>query len=81
MERADSKKWEYRKYSALTGETVAEYSKSESVIEARSHGVICKNVVIDDNDGLQDFAQALSRAWKSHQQLRAQILEALMGKL
>jgi predicted nucleic acid-binding Zn ribbon protein len=74
-------KWNYRKYSALSGETIGEYSRGDSLIEAKSAEVLCRNIVITSTQDLEDFAQALSKAWETHRKMRAQVLESLMGRV
>lgn len=77
MQKAE---WASRKYNTLDGQVAVEYTKGACVIEARATGVICKNIDVETTSDLQDFAKALSDAWKSHEQLRGAILSKLMGK-
>ena len=73
-------KWTERKYDSLDGQVVVEYTKGPCVIEARSSGLVCKNIVVEDYKGLQDFAAALSKAWEMHERFRSILLQKLMGK-
>lgn len=71
-------KWEYRKYSALTGETVSEYKNGGSVLEAKSGGITGKlELEFPTNADIQEFARIFSEAFKQHRALRAQVLETL----
>jgi len=70
--------WEFRKYSSLTGETVAEYKKGESVIEAKSDGILAKlDLEFPSNEDIQSFAKIFSEAFKQHRAMRTQVLESL----
>lgn len=74
-------KWQFKKYSSLTGVTLVEYRNGESVIEASSGGIFGKlNLEFPTNDDIQDFAKAFSEACKHHRALRAQVLETLSIK-
>lgn len=80
MEKQEAKTWERRKYNGLDGQVTVEYLKGESQIDAKPFGVVCKNIKLESYKDMQDFAQALSKAWLEHEQLRGAVLAALMGK-